>query len=77
MIEALESARRLRVYQLKAIIEGMLADPRHGLAARAELHLGQAVRFVDFRDGQMRSGEIIAAKDIKATVLEPGTKRTS
>jgi ribosomal protein L35AE/L33A len=76
MNEALEDASSLQLYQLKAIIEGMLADPRRGLAARAELHLGQAVRFVDFRDGQMRSGKIIAFKDTQATVLERGTKRT-
>jgi hypothetical protein len=76
MIEALEGASSLQLYQLKAIIEGMLADPRRGLAARADLHLGQTVRFVDFRDGQMRSGKIIAFKDTQATVLEKGTKRT-
>jgi hypothetical protein len=76
MIEALQSASSLQLYQLKAIIEGLLAEPRRGLAARADLHLGQAVRFVDFRDGQMRSGKIIAFKDTQATVLEQGTKRT-
>ena len=76
MIEALEGASSQQLYQLKAIIEGMLADPRRGLPARANLHLGQAVRFVDFRDGQMRSGKIIAFKDTQATVLEQGTKRT-
>ena len=76
MIEALEGASSLQLYQLKAIIEGMLADPRRGLAARTQLHLGQAVRFVDFRDGQMRSGKIIAFRDTQATVLEQGTKRT-
>ena len=76
MIEALEGASSLQLYQLKAIIEGMLTDPRRGLAARANLHLGQSVRFVDFRDGQLRSGKIIAFKDTQATVLEQGTKRT-
>jgi len=76
MIDALQGASSLQLYQLKAMIEGMLADPRRGFAARANLHLGQSVRFVDFRDGQMRSGKIIAMKDIQATVLEQGTKRT-
>ena len=50
----------------------MLADPRRGMAARAIMHLGQAVGFVDFRDGQMRRGKIIAMKDTQATVLEEG-----
>ena len=76
MIEALEGASSLQLYQLKAIIEGMLADPRRSLTARTNLHLGQPVRFVDFRDGQMRSGKIIAFKDTQATVLEQATKRT-
>ena len=40
MIEALEGASSLQLYQLKAIIEGMLTDPHRGLAARADLHLG-------------------------------------
>ena len=76
MIEALEGATSLQLYQLKALIEGMLADPRRGIAARASLHLGQTVQFVDFRDGQMRRGKIIAMRDTQATVLEEGTKRT-
>ena len=37
MIEALESASSLQLYQLKALIEGMLADPRRGVKARASL----------------------------------------
>ena len=76
MMEALEGASSLQLYQLKAVIEGMLADPRRGIAARANLHLGQPVQFVDFRDGQMRRGKIIAMRDTQATVLEEGTKRT-
>lgn len=76
MIEALEGASSLQLYQLKAIIEAMLVDPRRGLAARATLHLGQSVRFVDFRDGQLRQGKIIAFRDTQATVLEQGTKRS-
>lgn len=75
MIDALEGADSLQLYQLKAIIDSMLALPRRALAARANLHLGQAVRFVDFRDGQMRKGKIVAFKDTQATVVEEGTKR--
>lgn len=76
MIEALEGASSLQLYQLKALIEGMLADPRRGMGARGNLHLGQSVHFVDFRDGQMRQGKIVAMRDTQATVLEEGTKRT-
>ena len=76
MIEALEGASSLQLYQLKALIEGMLADPRRGIKARASLHLGQPVQFVDFRDGQKRRGKITAMRDTQATVPEEGTKRT-
>ena len=38
------------------------------------MHLGQTVRFLDFRDGQMRRGKIIAMRDTQATVLEEGTR---
>lgn len=76
MVEALEGASSLQLYQLKALIESMLGDPRRGIAARANLHLGQPVHFVDFRDGQMRRGKILAMRDMQATVLEEGTKRT-
>ena len=61
MIESLEGASSLQLYQLKALIEGMLADPRRGIKARASLHLGQPVQFIDFRDGQMRRGKIIVS----------------
>lgn len=76
IIEALEGASSLQLYQLKALIEGMLSDPRRGIAARANLHLGQPVQFVDFRDGEVRRGKIIAMRGTQATVLEESTKRT-
>lgn len=76
MLDALEGATNLQLYQLGVVIERMLADPRRSGAARAALHLGQAVRFVDHRDGQMRLGKIIAFKDTRATVLEEGVRRT-
>jgi hypothetical protein len=76
MIEALDGASSLQLYPLKSIIEGLLADPARGIAARTALHLGQAVQFVDVRDGQMRLGKVIALRDTQATVLEQGTGRT-
>ena len=76
MIEALDGASSLQLYQLKALIEAMLADPRRSVTACANLHLGQPVQFVDFRDGQMRLGKIIAMRDTQATVMEEGTRRT-
>jgi len=76
MIEALEGASSLQLYQLNALIEGMLADQRRTMASRASLHLGGAVRFVDFRSGQLRQGKVIAKHDTQATVREEGVSRT-
>lgn len=42
-----EAATSLQLYQLKALVEGMLANPRCGIAARASLHLGQAANMKD------------------------------
>ena len=76
MIEALEGASSLQLYQLRALIDEMIADPRRLMAAKASLHLGQAVRFVDFRTGQLRQGKVIAKHDTQATVLEDRVRRT-
>jgi hypothetical protein len=76
MIEALDGASSLQLYQLKALIEGMLTDQRRMMASRANLHLGQTVRFVDFRTGQLRRGKVIAKHDTQATMREEGVSRT-
>ena len=76
MIEALEAASSMHLYQMRALIDGMLADPKRTMAARANLHLGQAVQFVDFRTGQIRHGKLIARHDTQATVLEEAVRRT-
>lgn len=49
MFEALKGPSSLQPYQLKALIEGMLADARRGIADRARRPLGQPVEFIDFR----------------------------
>jgi len=76
MLEALQDAPSLQLYQMRALIDTMLADPKRTMAARANLHLGQAVQFIDFRTGQVRHGKLIARHDTQATVLEQGVKRT-
>ena len=76
MIEALQGASSLNLSQMRALIDGMLADPKRVMAARAGLHLGQAVQFIDFRTGQIRRGKLIARHDTEATVLEEAMRRT-
>jgi hypothetical protein len=75
LIDALGRASSLELFQLGAIIERMLADPKRVIAVRANLHLGQTVRFLDYRDGQMRSGKVVALKDTQLTLHEDGTRR--
>ena len=75
LVDALSRASSLELFQLSAIIERMLADPRRIIAVRADMHLGQTVRFLDYRDGQMRSGKVVALKAAQVTLHEAGTRR--
>lgn len=75
LIDALSRASSLELFQLSTIIERMLADPRRIIAVRTNMHLGQTVRFLDYRDGQMRSGKVVALKDTQLTLHEEGTRR--
>jgi hypothetical protein len=75
LIDALSRASTLELFRLSTIIERMLADPRRIIAVRANMHLGQTVRFLDYRDGQMRSGKVVALKDTQLTLHEEGTRR--
>lgn len=76
MLEALQDAPSLQLYQMRSLIDTMLAEPKRTMAARASLHLGQAVQFVDFRSGQIRLGKLVARHDTQATVIEEGVRRS-
>ena len=73
LLEVLSRASSLELFQLNSVIERMLADPKRIVQIRKDLHLGQAVRFMDWRDGRMRTGKILAMKDTQATIHEDGT----
>ena len=75
LIDALNRASSLELFQLSAIIERLLADPRRILQVRVNMHMGQTVRFLDWRYGQMRSGKVVAIKDTQVTLHEDGTRR--
>jgi len=74
LLELLGRASSLELFQLNAVIERMLADPKRIVQVRKDLHLGQTVRFMDWRDGQMRTGKVIAMKDTQLTIQEDGTR---
>lgn len=75
LIDALNRASSLELFQLSTIIERLLADPRRIIAVRTNMNLGQTVRFLDWRDGQMRSGKVVAMKETQVTLHEEGTRR--
>lgn len=76
MTQALQGASSIELYQMRALIDAMLAHSKRTIAARAALHLGQTVRFIDHRTGQVRLGKLIARHDTQATVLEESVRRT-
>jgi hypothetical protein len=75
LLDALSRASSLELFQLQTIIERMLADPKRIIAVRAHMHLGQTVRFLDWRDGQMRNGKVVAMRDTQVVLHEEGTRR--
>jgi predicted RecA/RadA family phage recombinase len=75
MMEVLDRASSMELFQLSAVIERLLGDPRRIVAIRKDMHLGQTVRFLDWRDGQMRTGKVVALKDTQLTLHEDGSRR--
>ena len=74
LLELLGRASSLELFQLNAVIERMLADPKRIVQVRKDLHLGQTVRFLDWRDGRMRTGKVVAMKDTQLTIQEDSTR---
>lgn len=75
LLEALNHASSLQLFQLQTIIERMLTDPKRIIAVRTNMHLGQTVRFMDWRDGQMREGKVVQMRDTQVVLHEPATRR--
>jgi len=75
LLDALGRASSLELFQLQAIIECMLADPKRIIAVRTNMHLGQTVRFLDPRDGQMRNGKVVGMRDMQVVLHEAATRR--
>ena len=68
LIEALNQATSLELYQLSALVERLITDPRRIVAVRKDLHLGQIVRFYDGRRDTMREGRIVEMRDAQLTL---------
>jgi hypothetical protein len=74
LIEALNRASSLELFQLSTLVDRMLADPRRIIAVRTNMHLGQQVRFLDWRSGQMRRGRVTAMADTNVTLFDESTR---
>lgn len=75
MLELLNNASSLQLFELSTVIERLLADPRRIIAVRVNLHLGQTVRFLDWRDGSLREGKVLAMKDTQVVLQELRERR--
>jgi hypothetical protein len=74
-LEALTHASSIELYQLSAALDRLMLDPRRIVQIRKDLHLGQTIRFVDARTGQLHGGQVLAMQDTTLVVREAGTKR--
>ena len=70
LIEDLPMASSAELYQLSWVIEQLLADPRRIVQARAELHTGQQVQYLNWDDGKLNTARVVAMKDRRVTVLD-------
>lgn len=68
-------ASSLELFQLSALIERLLTDPRRIIVVHTNMNLGQPLRFLDWHDGQMRNDKVVAMKDTQVTLHEEGTRR--
>jgi hypothetical protein len=68
LIDSLNRASSLQLYQLAAVVERLMTDPRRIVAIRKDLHLGQTVRFYDARYDVMRLGKVVEMRDTQVTL---------
>ena len=74
LLEGLQQASSLDLYQLRGMISRMLGDPQRILAVRTLLHTGQAVEFADTRDGRLRKGTVAELRGRDLVIIEDGPR---
>lgn len=75
LLDVLHNASSLELFRLSMLIEKLLADPKRIVAIRKHLILGQAVRYFDFQNGEMKEGRITAMGDRQVTIQELGSRK--
>ena len=78
-LEALHRSRSVDLYHLTLVLDRLLSDPRRILEVRTQLHVGQAVRFVDHHSNTaelaMRSGRVVDLQDRHAVVHDDALRQ--
>lgn len=74
LVDALNQASSLELFQLSTLVDRMLRDPRRILAVRTNMHLGQTVRFLDWRTGQMAAARVAAMGNSTVTLFDERTR---
>ena len=67
-------ASSAELYQLSWVIEQLLADPRRIVQARAELHTGQQVQYLDWDHRTTSAARVVAMKDRRVTVFDEASR---
>ena len=68
LVAALNNATSMELYQMAALVERLMTDPRRIVAIRKDLHLGQRVKVYDSRADITRPARIVALGDTQLTV---------
>ena len=69
-IDRLDQASNTDLFRLRSVIDRKLEDPKRILSVRKHLRLGQSVRFVDWRNGDWRTGTVLALRDRELTLRD-------
>jgi hypothetical protein len=77
VVRSLQQASMLELFALSTLIDRLMADPARMAQIRLRLHLGQAVRFLDWREPRMplRAARVLALAKDHVKVLEDGANR--
>jgi hypothetical protein len=72
LIEELPMASSAELYQLRWVIEQLLADPRRIVQVRAKLHTGQQVQYLHWADGRLRSARVVGMHGDHVAIQDAG-----
>lgn len=74
LIDTLQQASNLELYQLSMILHRLMSDPARILSVRKTLQIGQTVRYLNSQasglEPAMRSGRVVAMKDREVTLQD-------